>query len=578
MSSSVSSKVVVIGKGRFGNATAQGFRDGFVENEDGFRTKCDVVQVSATKFTSLSVDEMAAELQNTVFVAYCGTMLSDYSGRMALAIKEADMKSSGPTIEFIDFSNPDPTLEKADVTGAVDLWIALNGGKGKDEEVTKNQGSVFKVWKITEVGSVDVSGITGNTDGLVYGSHPGQIPGIIIPNLTLKSAGANATLVEETRTRIMERASIDCWHDGNIMGLAVMLFTSTYAIIRYNINLNGKEPHSNIVMYLLDKGFAWTGLWMMAVSPFAGNLLALASIYQKWSNVDFVQKMVTLFCSLLMILPTILFSISWMFWIVARNMYFSFRWPVGSMYRGQSRDPFYESRGSWMKASLVDMVVLKGETGCAGFVYAFVHSFLGCIICDVAYKGYWFDPESGRLIWRMELSMMTGCVSTALLWIVTMRSIMGKASWIRLKPLYDYVSPIGIWFAVVHVMAFGAKGWNTLFNKNYHNGQLSITFVSSMYPACVLLAHHIMNVFNTKKYCAGDYLWKHSAVNIATDHYDEIVGNVGELDVTIMANDLSKRSTGKRIPCGTPTPSLSSDSDHEFDKFMHEMKPQEHSS
>ena len=76
------------------------------------------------------------------------------------------------------------------------------------------------------------------------------------------------------------------------MGLAVMLFTSTYAIIRYNINLNGKEPHSNIVMYLLDKGFAWTGLWMMAVSPFAGNLLALASIYQKWSNVNFVQKVV----------------------------------------------------------------------------------------------------------------------------------------------------------------------------------------------------------------------------------------------------------------------------------------------
>ena len=243
--SSASSKVVVIGKGRFGNATAQGFREGFVENEEGFRTKCDVVQVSATKFTSLSIDEMAAELQDTVFVAYCGTMLSDYSGRMALAIKEADMKSSGPTIEFIDFSNPDPTLEKADVSGAVDLWIALNGGKGKDEEVTKNQGSVFKVWKITEVGSVDVSGITGNTgksthnvprvficvsispikilnktylyvtllhaDGLVYGSHPGEVPRIVVPNLTLKSAGANATLVEETRTRIMERASIDCW-------------------------------------------------------------------------------------------------------------------------------------------------------------------------------------------------------------------------------------------------------------------------------------------------------------------------------------------------------------------------------
>ena len=57
-----------------------------------------------------------------------------------------------------------------------------------------------------------------------------------------------------------------------------------------------------------------------------------------------------------MILPTILFSISWVFWIVARNMYFSFRWPVGSMYRGQSRDPLYEPGTSWVKSSLVDMV------------------------------------------------------------------------------------------------------------------------------------------------------------------------------------------------------------------------------
>jgi hypothetical protein len=45
-------------------------------------------------------------------------------------------------------------------------------------------------------------------------------------------------------------------------------------------------------MYLLDKGFAWTGLWMMVVSPFAGNLLALGSIYEKWSNIDTFQKIV----------------------------------------------------------------------------------------------------------------------------------------------------------------------------------------------------------------------------------------------------------------------------------------------
>ena len=76
------------------------------------------------------------------------------------------------------------------------------------------------------------------------------------------------------------------------MGLVVFVFTAMYAILRYNINVNGSEPHSNIVMYLLDKAFAWTGLWMMVVSPFAGNLLALGSIYQKWSKIDFLQKIV----------------------------------------------------------------------------------------------------------------------------------------------------------------------------------------------------------------------------------------------------------------------------------------------
>ena len=104
-----------------------------------------------------------------------------------------------------------------------------------------------------------------------------------IPNLTLRSAGANPTLVEKSCTRIMERAQIDCWHDGNIMGLAMMLFTSTYAIVRYDVSLNGSEPHSNIVMYLLDKGCYWT-------APYAGNILALGSIYQKWPKFNFCPE------------------------------------------------------------------------------------------------------------------------------------------------------------------------------------------------------------------------------------------------------------------------------------------------
>ena len=172
-------------------------------------------------------------------------------------------------------------------------------------------------------------------------------------------------------------------------------------------------------------------------------------------------------------------------------------------------------------------MTLKGETGCVGFVYAFIHSFLGVIVCDVAYKDNWFNVDTGRLLWNTELSMMTGAVSTALLWVVTMRSIMGKASWIRLKPLYSYLSPIGIWFAVIHIMAFGAMGWNTLFNKNYHHGQMSITFVSSMYPTCVLLVHHVMAFSGSKKICSGDYLWKNSIVKIANAHYNDILANAG---------------------------------------------------
>ena len=161
---------------------------------------------------------------------------------------------------------------------------------------------------------------------------------------------------------------------------------------------------------------------------------------------------------------------------------------------------------------------MKGETGNVGFVYALIHSFLGFIIADVAYKGYWFE-DNGRLGWRFELSMMTGCVSTAVLWTVAMRSLFGKASWIRLKPLYSYLSPFGIWLATLHVMAFGAKGWTTLFDKNYHGGQMSITFVSSMFPTLVLLTHHLMSIFGTKKQISGSHLWKHSLNNIATQDF-----------------------------------------------------------
>lgn len=47
-------------------------------------------------------------------------------------------------------------------------------------------------------------------------------------------------------------------------------------------------------------------------------------------------------------------------------------------------------------AMMVDMVSLKGETGCVGFIFALIHSFAGCIVGDAAYKTKWFK-DNGRL-------------------------------------------------------------------------------------------------------------------------------------------------------------------------------------
>ena len=134
---------------------------------------------------------------------------------------------------------------------------------------------------------------------------------------------------------------------------------------------------------------------MMVVSPFAGNLLTLNSIYQKWSNIGYIQKIVrhasldvipskltclshkkynrpflplrnsiyvTLFCSLLMIPAAIMFSCCWMFWIIARNMFFRYRWPTGAMYLSQSPNPSRQPHTNWTKASLVDMVSIVAFT------------------------------------------------------------------------------------------------------------------------------------------------------------------------------------------------------------------------
>ena len=104
---------------------------------------------------------------------------------------------------------------------------------------------------------------------------------------------------------------------------------------------------------------------------------------------------------------------------------------------------------------------------------------------------------------------------TAFLFCVALRSLFGNAPWIRLKPLYAYLSPIGIWLAVIHVVMFGYGGWYKLFQYNYHKGQPSITFMSSAYPAGVLLVNFIMGAMGTKRRLGNQHLWKHSATNFA---------------------------------------------------------------
>ena len=103
---------------------------------------------------------------------------------------------------------------------------------------------------------------------------------------------------------------------------------------------------------------------------------------------------------------------------------------------------------------------------------------------------------------------------------------MGKASWIRLKPLYTYVSPIAIWFSTIHVIAFAAIDFYTVFDPKYYNGMPTISFLSTMFSAAVLIVHHVMALFDTKKICSGDPLWKHSIVNVAGKEYNKIAANI----------------------------------------------------
>lgn len=514
-------KVIVIGKGRFGSATAQGLRGSHIKTNSGDLVPVEVVHVSARKFTAMP-GEMARQLTGAAFIAYCGTRLQNYADALSAGMKLARGDSTSvntsvhddmPSLEFLDFSNPDPIGEKDDLTGAIQLHRALGGGKGKGE---------WKVWKITEVSSLDMANAeNASSHAMVYGEGVarGELPKLQMPGLIWTPAvGSKSDLLGEVHHRMMERASIDRWYDGSLVGIACFIFTATYAITRYSQNFNGGEPDRSILMYLLDKAFAWTGLWMMVISPYAGNVLALRGLYGRFGSLSLMYKVITVMSTLLMFIPICTFTFTWFTWVVLRAIFFRNR-SFKQLYQDQTRG-VVAGATKFFKACLVDLVLLKGETGCIGFIYALVHSFVGIIVADVAYKGYWFG-EDGRMLWRFEASMTTGVVSTCLLMCVALRSVLGHASWIKLKPLYSYLSPMGMWFATFHVIIFGYKGWVKLGDYGYHNGQPGITFVSSSFPTCVLLTHHFMQIFGAKRQLSNSDLWQHSFINLAIQDFNK---------------------------------------------------------
>ena len=333
-------KIVVIGKGEFGNSLAQGLELATFPKDN---TDVTVEQVSATKFFANDVDSTSKILANAAYVMYCGKMLSEHAEAMASALENARHLSSipvngTPLLEFMDWSNPDPTKESYD--GAVSLSLI------RPNTVPQ------VVWKITGVSSLDVTGHAGKQVASVYSSSKGGIPSIGITGIVWKPAIENS-LVSEVADRLMIRADVDRWYDATFLGAAVFLFAFAYAFTRYSVWVNGGYDYTMIPLYIMDKAIAWTALWMISVAPFAGNLLMLINAFSNWEVMSCVDKLVSLLGTSIMMVPLLLFALPWLTWAVLRILFSSWNTKSANLTR--------------IHAMLIDMVSLKTETGVVGF-------------------------------------------------------------------------------------------------------------------------------------------------------------------------------------------------------------------
>ena len=148
---------------------------------------------------------------------------------------------------------------------------------------------------------------------------------------------------------------------------------------------------------------------------------------------------------------------------------------------------------------------------------------MGCLVAVPQYKSKWFDADNKmRYYGNNELSLASGVIAFTLVVILTIRSLIGKGSWMKVKPLYTYVSPLAIFLGTFHIIMMGYKGWDSLFDYSSKRGQPSPTFITSMFGLGVVAAHIFLSLLGTKKRARkATRVMKHSAINTAFDRYRE---------------------------------------------------------
>jgi len=125
-----------------------------------------VIQLSAREYLvngSKSDDDLAHEFSNARYIMYCGVELATHSNKIASAIMKAWASSSSgihdianhPLLEFIDWSNPDPSLND-DYKGASKMAKLLEEANAN----SKTGSFARKVWKVTNASHLDVAGHT----------------------------------------------------------------------------------------------------------------------------------------------------------------------------------------------------------------------------------------------------------------------------------------------------------------------------------------------------------------------------------------------------------------------------------